>query len=196
MIRAFEAHSCPHHTLWDRCGPPFFRAFHALAVDDAGSGTGLPLGLFAAFLVEFIMQIVQRAVIRPALEIAIDRAAWRQVAGDVAPCATGAQHIHDAVDDLPHVNLPPTSASPRRRDHSLDLRPLLLGQVAGVAQLVPVVPRPVLGVPHKAPRESMPASESRKFNGFKPPRLTDSNDSRSSQTDTHSESPSDKKCSS
>jgi hypothetical protein len=67
---------------------------------DAGGRTGLPLSLLAAFLVEFIMQIIQRAVIAPALQIAVDRAAWRQVAGDVAPCATSAEHIHDTVDDL------------------------------------------------------------------------------------------------
>jgi putative transposase len=117
--------------------------------------------------------------LRPALEIAVNRAAWRQVAGNMAPCATGAEHRQDTVDDL---LLAP--ASPRRRDHSLDLRPLGIRQVAGVAQLVSVVPRPVLGVPHWAPRESMPDSASRKFNGFKPPMLTDSNNSRSSRTDT------------
>src|ERR1700739_3799594 len=37
MIRAFEAHSCPHRSRAGRSRSPFFRAFHALAVDD-GSG--------------------------------------------------------------------------------------------------------------------------------------------------------------
>ena len=39
MCRQECAASCPHRTREDQCTPPFFRAFHALAVDDGGSRT-------------------------------------------------------------------------------------------------------------------------------------------------------------
>jgi hypothetical protein len=42
----------------------FFRAFHALAVDDGGGRTGFPLLLFATLLVERVVDSFQRAVIR------------------------------------------------------------------------------------------------------------------------------------
>jgi hypothetical protein len=41
-------------------------------------------------------------------------------------------------------------------DQPLDPGPLRVGQVTRVAQPVPIVPLPVLGRPHKAPRESTP----------------------------------------
>ncbi len=42
-------------TGWIDMCTAFFSAFHALAVDDAGGWTGLPIDQLAAFLVEFIM---------------------------------------------------------------------------------------------------------------------------------------------
>ena len=42
--------------------PPFFCAFHALAVDDAGGGACFAFRLFATFDVERVMDAIQRAV--------------------------------------------------------------------------------------------------------------------------------------
>jgi hypothetical protein len=36
----FLGPSCPHRSRADRCGPPFFCAFHALTVDDGRGRTG------------------------------------------------------------------------------------------------------------------------------------------------------------
>src|SRR5271165_5439191 len=132
----------------------------ALAVNDASRGAGRSIGLFPALLIEFEMDVVQRSVILPALEIAVQRASRRQVLGDVSPLASGAQDIHDAVEDLPHVDLASPAATLGGWDHPLDQGPLVVGQITRVTQLVPVVPLPVLGIPHEAPRESMPGSES------------------------------------
>src|SRR5437868_10724512 len=43
--------------------PPFFCAFHALAVDDGGGRTGFPLRSFATLLIERVVDSLQCAVI-------------------------------------------------------------------------------------------------------------------------------------
>src|ERR1700677_4103183 len=58
---------------------PLFRAFHALAVDDGGGRTGLPLLSFATLLIKRAVNSFQRAVICPQIEVAIDRASRGQV---------------------------------------------------------------------------------------------------------------------
>ena len=54
--------------------PPFFCAFHALAVDDGGGRTGLPLRSFATLLVKRVVNSFQCAVIGPQIEVVVDRA--------------------------------------------------------------------------------------------------------------------------
>ena len=71
--------------------PPFFRALHTLAVDDAGGGTGLAFRLLAAFDVERVVDVLQRAVVAPPTKVVIHRAARWQVLRDIAPLASGAQ---------------------------------------------------------------------------------------------------------
>ena len=99
------------------------------------------------------MDAIQRAIPVPQAEIIVHGASGRQVLGQRAPLATGAQDIHHAVDHLAHVD-PPLAAAPLGRgDQRLDMRPFLIGQVARIAQLVTVVAGAVLGSPHEAPRE-------------------------------------------
>src|SRR5260370_1847933 len=80
----------------------FFRAFHALAVDDGGGRTGLSLLSFATLFIERVVDSCQRAVIRPQIEVVIDRASRRQCFRDRAPLTAGRAHIHQAVPHLPH----------------------------------------------------------------------------------------------
>jgi len=126
----------------------------------------------------------QCPVVLPALKVAVQSTPGRQVFWDIAPLAAGAEHIHDAIDDFPDINLPIASPMFGGRDLSFNVRPFLVGQVARVAKLVPVVPGAVLWSPQAAPRESVTAIESREFRRHKPPLLTDSNDSHTSGTDT------------
>jgi len=49
------------------------------------------------------------------------------------------------------------------RDQWLDMRPLPVGEVARIAQLVAVVAVAVLDRPHSAPRASVPRTESQAF---------------------------------
>jgi hypothetical protein len=62
-----------------RYSAPFFCAFHALAVDDSGGGAGLSPDLFAALHIKHVMDILQRAVIGPKIEIIVERALGRKV---------------------------------------------------------------------------------------------------------------------
>jgi len=125
--------------------------------------TGLTFGLLAAFDVERVVDFLQRAVVAPQTKVVVHRAARRQILRDVAPLAVGAQDIHHAVDHLAHVDAPLAAAALGRRHQRFDMRPLGVGQVARIAQLVAVVAGAVLDRPHAAPRESVPCTESQKF---------------------------------
>ena len=85
--------------------PPFFRAFHALAVDDGEGRAGFPLGLFSTPLIEQVMHPLQRAVISPKIEIAVDRAFRWQIFRDRAPLTAGRENVHEAVHHLTHDHL-------------------------------------------------------------------------------------------
>src|SRR3954470_24637382 len=73
VMRAVEAHFCPHHSPVGRSRPPFFGALDALGVDDRRRGAGLPASLLAAFHVERVMDAIERAVPGPQLEVAVHR---------------------------------------------------------------------------------------------------------------------------
>src|SRR5271167_2702770 len=162
----------------------FFSAFNALAVDDAGGWAGLPIDQLAAFLVELIVNSQQRPVVLPALKVVEQGASRRQVPGDIAPLTPGAQNVQKAIQHLAFIDLPSAATTLGWRDEVLHLRPFLGRQVTRIAQLVPVVPSPVLSCPHHTLRESTRSSNHSRVNGFKPSVLTDSKDSQSSRTDT------------
>jgi hypothetical protein len=102
----------------------------------------------------------QRPVVLPALKVAVRGTSGRQVLWDVTPLATRTEHVHDAVDDFPNIDLPIASPMFGGRDLSFNVRPFLVGEVTRVAKLVPVVSGAVLWSPHAAPRESVPRIES------------------------------------
>ena len=104
------------------------------------------------------MKFPQGAVMVPTLQVVVQGASRRQVLGNVAPLAARAQHIYDAVQNLPHVHRSMPAAMLGGRDHRSTQRPLLVRDVARVAELVPVVPGAVFSCPHRAPRESVPVS--------------------------------------
>src|SRR5712691_7474773 len=76
-------------------------------------------------------------------------ASGRQVLGDRPPLAARAQNVHHAVDHLAHDDAPFPAAPLARRNERRDMRPLLIGQVARIAQAVAVVAGAVLGSPHR-----------------------------------------------
>ena len=142
---------------------PFFGAFHALAIDDTGGGTGLPADLLSTLHIKGVMDLAQRPVVLPTLEIPVHGAPGRRVLGDIAPLVSSAQHIHHAVQHFANVDFPPSPTPFRGRYPGLDPGPFFVGQVAWIAKAVPVVSGAVFCGPHVAPRESVPFIESRKF---------------------------------
>ena len=119
------------HTA-DRSRPPFFSAFHALAVDDARGGTGFPLRVLAALDVQRVMNAIQRAVPAPQAEVIIHRASRRQVLGNVTPLASRAQHVHKPVHLRSHVDTPLPAATLGGKDQRFNVTPFGIGQVARV----------------------------------------------------------------
>src|SRR5476651_971473 len=129
--------------------PPFFRAFHALAVDYCGGWTGFPLRSFATLLIERIMDSFQCAVICPQIEVVVDRASRRQVFRDRAPLTAGRENIHEAVNHLPHDHRALATASLARPDQWFDQSPFVVGQITRISQLAAVVTGAVLARPHR-----------------------------------------------
>ena len=143
--------SCPHRSRTDRSESPLFRALHALAVDHAGGRAGLPPRCLPALHIQRVMNPFDRAVIIPSRQIVVHCALRRQVLGQIAPLAARAQHIHHAVHHLPHHHPASPPAMFGRWDQRFNQRPLLVGQVGRIAQLVAVVARAVLESSTSAP---------------------------------------------
>ena len=129
--------------------PPLFGALDALAVDDGGSRADLALLLLTALLIKRMVDAIQCAIVGPQIEIVVDRAFRRQVFRDRTPLATGGQNVHQAVDDLTHDHGALVATRFAGWYQSFDQLPLLVGQVARIAQLAAVVTDTVLARPHR-----------------------------------------------
>ena len=79
----------------------------------------------------------------PQAEVIMHGASGRQILGQRAPLAAGAQNVHHAVDHLADSDAPFAAAGLARRDQRLDMRPFRIGQVARITQFVAVVARAV-----------------------------------------------------
>src|SRR4029077_357939 len=146
--------SYPHHSHADRCKPPFFSAFHALAIDDGGGGAGLSSALLPTFHIKRVVDAIQRAVVAPQVEIIKKRAARWQGLRDCTPLASRAQDIHDPVYHFAHVDEAVDAAALAWRDQQLDKRPFIVGQITRISQFAAIVPRAILRRPHLVPPES------------------------------------------
>ena len=94
------------------------------------------------------MQPVQRVVICPAQEVAVDRAARRQILWQRSPLAARAENVHEPVEDRADVDRALVAAAFGRWNERLDQRPLLVRQIARVALLATVISTAVLRRPH------------------------------------------------
>ena len=128
---------------------PLFRALDALAVDDRGGRACLARGGFPALHVERRVDALERAVPTPKVEVIVKRGTRRQVLRDGAPLAAGAEDVHQAVDDLAHVDMTSVAAAPGRRNERLDMRPFLVGKIARIAQPTAVVASAIFVGPHR-----------------------------------------------
>ena len=100
------------------------------------------------------MDAIQRAVVVPQVEEAVHRRARRQVLRDRTPLAAGAEHVHQPVDDLADVDRALVAAALGGRDQGRNERPLFIGEIAGIAQILAIVATTVLVRPHARGPES------------------------------------------
>jgi hypothetical protein len=151
MRRFLPAFSCLHRSPVGRYSAPFFCAFHALAVDDGGGGAGLSPELFAALHIKRMMDILQRAVVSPQVEIIVERALRRKILGRIAPLAPRAQHVHDPIHNFAHIHLALAAPMFGRGNQRPEMPPFFIRQVARITPYVPIVFRAVFGRPHRRP---------------------------------------------
>ena len=78
------------------------------------------------------MDPVQRPIPTPLVEVAPDGALGREIDGQIAPLAAGAEDVEDGVEDVPHVCLAGPTAAGFGRHVGLDQGPLRVGDVAKV----------------------------------------------------------------
>ena len=98
-----------------------------------------------------MMDILQRAVGGPKIEIIVERALGRKVLGHIAPLAPRAQHVHDPIHNFAHIDLALAATMFGRGNQRFDMRPFLASQVARIAQFVTIVFRAVCSRPHRRP---------------------------------------------
>jgi hypothetical protein len=109
-------------TTCGRGGPYVFRAFDALAVNDAGGWAAFTSHRLSALHVQCVVNVFQRAVVVPQIEIIKECALGWKVFGNIAPLTARAQHIHDPVDDLAHIDFALSSAMFGRRNQRRNVR--------------------------------------------------------------------------
>ena len=146
---------------------PFFGALHALAIDDAGGGTGFSLRSLSALDAERVMNTIEHAVALPPNKVVVDRAARREILWKVTPLAAATEDIHHPVHDRAHVGSPLAAAWLGWRNEWFDKCPLVIRQVARVSQMITIVFRAVLMRPHRGPSSNQAASlESQMIQGI------------------------------
>ena len=85
------------------------------------------------------MDVIQRSVVAPSIEIVMDRAAWGKILRDVTLLAARSKDVHKAIHDLADVDRPFVAAGFGRRDQRFNFGPLLGRQIMSVAQSATVV---------------------------------------------------------
>jgi len=99
--------------------------------------------LLAALHIKRVMDILQRAIVGPKIEIIVEGTLGRKVLGHIAPLAPRAQYVHDPIHDLAHIGLTLAAAVFGWGNERLDVRPLLVCQITRITQLVTIVFRAV-----------------------------------------------------
>ena len=98
---------------------------------------------------QLMVQALPCSVITKAGEPAIRRLVRWEMLRQHAPGTAAAQHVEDGIDDFAHRPGPFSAGPCGRRQQRREHLPFGIGQIAGVAQVVPVVLCPGLAGPHR-----------------------------------------------
>ena len=120
---------CPHRTR----RAPFFRGFHALAVDDRRTGALLAALKPSNAISKRVMDSLQSPVVPPLLEVHVDRRERGKVLGQHAPSAAATQNIEDGVDDRSELCRTRAPSWLGGREQPTDDPPFRVAEVAGVS---------------------------------------------------------------
>src|ERR1700747_1120216 len=116
-----------------------FRGLDALAVDDAGGGSGLASDRAAGAPDEHPVDATPQPYVAPRVEVILDARERWEVFGQGAPLASGGEDIKDRVEHRAKVNLarsPDLSGLGKQWRNQL---PLLVGEVTCVTQAVAAI---------------------------------------------------------
>src|SRR5208282_1707263 len=116
-----------------------FGGLYALAIQHGGAGGGLSTGTFAVQHEQMVIYRLPSTIVAEADEPGIGRLVRRKMLGQHAPRAAAAQHKENGVDDFSHGPAALSSGLGWWRKQRFQDRPFGVGQVAGIAQVVPVV---------------------------------------------------------
>src|SRR4051794_23751114 len=119
--------------------PAAFRALDALAVDDRGGGACLLSRQFPHLDEQREVNVVQRAIPFPQLEVVMDRAARRQILRQEAPLASRGKNIKDGVHNLAYNHLAAAAVTLFRRDERRDQRPFGIRHITRIAKSLSLV---------------------------------------------------------
>src|SRR5260370_41638221 len=114
----------------DWLAPP--AAFRRLPADAGGAGRAFAALASPNLFAQNVVNLFQRAIVSPLVEVAPDGTFGRQVLGQEPPLAARPQDIKDRVENLSHRGLA-GPATRIHRDQGLDQGPLLIREVAGIA---------------------------------------------------------------
>jgi hypothetical protein len=78
------------------------------------------------------MDVIEGAIPGPQIKIIIYGRAWRQILGNRAPLASGAEHIHQPVEHLAYLHMTLVTAPFGRRNMRFDISPFLIGKLTGI----------------------------------------------------------------
>jgi hypothetical protein len=113
-----------------------FGGRHALAVDEAGRGSGVAPHSLTGGRDEVGTDPPPGSVIAPAVEVALHGRAGRKVPRQGAPLAAGRQDIEDRIDNRPQLPLARPTKSPTGRQQRLNLRPFSIRGSACIPQFI------------------------------------------------------------
>ena len=88
-----------------------FCGFHALAINNCGTGLGFATRLLAHGFTQGIVHSFPDTLSAPGFEVAVDGWPGGEFMGHHAPGATASQDIENGIDNLPHVHTSATTTS-------------------------------------------------------------------------------------
>ena len=130
-------------------GATGFGGLDALAVDDRRTRAGLAADTLAIQHHQVVVEGFPGSVVAKPGEPAIGRLVRREMLRQHAPGTAAAQHKEDRIHHFAHRPAPMPAGLGRRWQQRREYLPLGVGQVTGVAQVVPVMLCPGLGGPHR-----------------------------------------------